>query len=432
MDANLQFLQNLIIALLLGSLIGVEREKDHHDNGEHAQHEFGGIRTMSLVGMLGFLVHEVFSTNLVMLATFTGAFLVLLVASYVVSSNLNKNSGATTELAAIFTYIMGILVARDQLLYAASVTLIVVLLLYFKEKLHDFAHHVEKNELYDAIKFIAVVFVVLPILPNKTYDQFGVVNPYMIWLIVVLISTISFLSYVVIKAIGAKKGIGAMGFFGGLISSTAVVINFSELSKKTKKIIHPFVIGILLASVAMFTRTLLEISFINSTLFSLLIVPFSLMGVTAILLSVFFWFRGRGDNNASYSDKDLALKSPLQLGTAIKFSLLLTSLLFVTAYVSKYYGNGGIYITSFLTGLMDVDAITVSMGNLSLKGEVTAMTATTAISIAVMTNTITKGFIVFFFASRPVALRTILSVFLVVGVGVVTLIVYNPNFYGTY
>lgn len=432
MDANLQFLQNLIIALLLGSLIGVEREKDHHDNGEHAQHEFGGIRTMSLVGMLGFLVNEVFSTNLVMLATFTGAFLVLLVASYVVSSNLNKNSGATTELAAIFTYIMGILVARDQLLYAATVTLIVVLLLYFKEKLHDFAHRVEKNELYDAIKFIAVVFVVLPILPNQTYDTFGVINPYMIWLIVVLISTISFLSYVVIKMIGAKKGIGAMGFLGGLISSTAVVVNFSELSKKTKKIVNPFVIGILFASVALFIRTLIEISFINPILTSILIIPLSTMGATALLLSIFFWFRGKEQNLTSYSDKDLNFKSPLQLGTAIKFSLLLTSLLFVTAYVSKYYGSGGIYITSFLTGLLDVDAITVSMANLSLKGEVTEITAATAVSIALITNTVSKGFIVFFFASRPVAWRTILSVFFVVGVGVITLIVYNPNFYGAY
>ena len=235
MDANLQFLQNLIIALLLGSLIGVEREKDHHGNIENVKHEFGGIRTMSLIGMLGYLVYQVFGDNLILLATFTGAFLLLLIASYVVTSALNKNTGATTEIAAIFTYIMGILVAQDQLLYASSVTLIVVLLLYFKEKLHDFAHHVERSELYDAIKFIAVVFVILPILPNQTYDSFGVINPYLIWLIVVLISTISFLSYVSIKVIGPKRGIGASGLLGGLISSTAVSISLAEISKKTKK-----------------------------------------------------------------------------------------------------------------------------------------------------------------------------------------------------
>lgn len=432
MDANLQFLQNLIIALLLGSLIGVEREKDHHENGENSQHEFGGIRTMSLVGMLGFLVTRVFTDDLVMLATFTGAFLLLLVASYVVSSNLNKNSGATTEIAAMFTYIMGILVAKDQLLYATPVTLIVVLLLYFKEKLHDFAHHVEKNELYDAIKFIAVVFVILPLLPNKTYDSFGVINPYLIWLIVVLISTISFLSYVAIKVIGTKKGIGASGFFGGLISSTAVVINFSELSKKTKKIINPIVIGILLASPAMFVRILIEVSFINPALFSTLVAPLSLMSITAILLAVFFWFRGKDETGNTYSDKDLKLKSPLQLGTAIQFSLLLTALLFVTAYVSRYYGRGGIYLTSFFTGFVDVDAITVSMGNLSLKGEISSAIASTAILIAIMTNTIVKAFIVFFFASRPVAVKTIFSMIIVVTVGILTLIVYNPNIYGAY
>lgn len=432
MDANIQFLQNLIVALLLGSLIGVEREKDHHENGESGKYEFGGIRTMSLVGMLGFLVYEIFGSNLVMLATFTGAFLLLLIASYVVSSTFNKNSGATTEIAAIFTYIMGILVANDQLLYATSVTLIVVLLLYFKEKLHDFAHHIEKNELYDAIKFIAVVFVILPILPNQTYDTFGVLNPYLIWFIVVLISTISFLSYVAIKVIGPKRGIGISGFLGGLISSTAVAISLAETSKKIKKIVNPFVVGILLASSTMFIRVLLEISFINPALFSTLIVPLSVMAVSGFLISAQFWFRDKDNAFNNYSDKDIKLKSPLQLSTAIQFALLLTGLLFVTAYVSKYYGTGGIYITSFLTGLLDVDAITVSMGNLSLKGEITSVVASTAISIAVMTNTLTKGLIVFFFASRSVGKRTILSMLFIVTAGLITLLVYNPEIYGAY
>ncbi len=432
MDANLQFLQNLIIALLLGSLIGVEREKDHHGNTENLQYEFGGIRTMSLIGMLGYLVYQVFGDNLVLLSTFTGAFLLLLIASYVVTSALNKNTGATTEIAAIFTYIMGILVAQDQLLYASSVTLIVVMLLYFKEKLHDFAHHIEKDELYDAIKFIAVVFVILPILPNQTYDAFGVVNPYLIWLIVVLISTISFLSYVAIKVIGPKRGIGASGFLGGLISSTAVSISLAELSKKTKKIVNPFVVGILLASSTMFVRVLLEITFVNPALFSTLILPLSVMAVSGLFVSAIFWFKEKDSSLNNYSGKDLKLKSPLQLTTAIQFALLLTGLLFVTAYVSKYYGSGGIYVTSFLTGLLDVDAITVSMANLSLKGEITSVVASTAITIAVMTNTLTKGFIVFFFASSAVGRRTILSMLFIVTTGLITLLLSNPGTYGTY
>lgn len=420
MDANLQFLQNLVIALLLGSLIGVEREKDHHDN-RHDNHEFGGIRTMSLVGMLGFLVYELFADNLVLLSVFTGAFLILLTVSYVISSLLNKNSGATTEIAAIFVYLTGLLVARGQLLFAASVTLVVVLLLYFKEKLHGFANKVAKIELYDAIKFIAVVFVVLPLLPNRNFGPLESINPYMIWLIVVLISGISFLSYVAVKMLGAKRGIALSGFFGGLISSTATSVSFSELSHKSKKIVNPLVAGILIACAGMFFRVLVEVAFVNRLILPDLLPSLLAMGFLGFLFAGYFWFVRKESADESYTDKDLNLKSPLQLGYAIQFALLLSALLFITTYVSKYYGNGGIYLTSFLTGLVDVDAIVVSMANLSLKGAVDQTTAVTAITLAVMTNTFSKALIVIFVASGKVGVKTMLSLLLVIAGGAVVL-----------
>lgn len=430
MNANLLFLQNLVIALLLGSLVGVEREKDYHENKQ--THEFGGIRTMSLVGMLGFLVYELFGDNLVLLSVFSAAFLILLTASYVVSSLLSKSSGATTEFAAIFVYLMGILVARGQLLFAASVTLVVVMLLYFKEKLHGFAHHIEKIELYDAIKFVAVVFVILPLLPNKNYGPLEAINPYTIWLIVVLISGISFLSYIAVKIAGTKRGIGLGGFFGGLISSTAVSVSFSESSNKSKKIVNPFVLGILIACSAMFFKVLVEVAFVNAAILPNLLLPLTMMGILGFILAGYFWFINKEGKDEHYSDKDLNLKSPLQLGSAIQFALLLTALLFVSSYVSKYYGSGGIYLTSFFTGLLDVDAITVSMANLSLTGAVSQSTAVTAITIATMTNTFSKALIVVFVASRKVGVKTTLSLLLIIMSGVIALAIYSPGIYGAY
>lgn len=431
MSANLLFLQNLIIALLLGSVIGVEREKDHHAN-QHETHEFGGIRTMSLVGMLGFLVYELFADNLVLLAVFTGAFLLLLMASYVITSVLNKNSGATTEIAAIFVYLTGLLVARGDLLFAASVTLVVVLLLYFKERLHGFANRIEKAELYDAIKFIAVVFVVLPLLPNRNFGPLDAFNPYTIWIIVVLISGISFLSYIAIRIVGAKKGIGLSGFLGGLISSTAVSVSFSEISRRNKKIINPFVFGILIAGSGMFIRVLVEVAFVNRTIVPNLLPPFLVMGVFGFLLAGYFWFASKEGATETYTAKDLNLKSPLQLGAAIQFALLLTALLFISTYVSKYYGSGGIFLTSFLTGLVDADAISVSMANLSLKGTVDNATAVTAITIAAMTNTFSKSLIVLFVASRKVGVKTMLALLAMILAGALALVVYTPQIYGAY
>ena len=250
MSEQLLFLQNLGLALLLGSLIGLERERTRHQEDVH---EFGGIRTLSLISVLGYLVYSIFPDS-VFFYIITAGFLALLVASYVMASYIDKTNGATTEVAGLFTYFIGILMAKGDLLIAAVITLVVVLLLYFKKPLHDLAHRIEKEELYDTIKFIAVVFVVLPLLPDQTFGPLEVLNPYEIWLIVVLISTISFISYIAIKVVGPKRGIGVGGFLGGLTSSTAVSLSFSQLSKKSSKIVNPFVFGILIASSAMFLR----------------------------------------------------------------------------------------------------------------------------------------------------------------------------------
>ena len=143
MSDPLLFLQNLGLTLLLGSLVGLERERDRFKVDAH---EFGGIRTMALTSVLGYLVY-VFFQDSSLFPIVTAGFLLLLVASYVMSSYLNKNTGATTEMAGIFTYFIGILMAMGETLVATVITLLVVVLLYFKEALHAFAHRVEKEEL---------------------------------------------------------------------------------------------------------------------------------------------------------------------------------------------------------------------------------------------------------------------------------------------
>lgn len=430
MDAtNIEFIQNLLIAMFLGSLIGVEREKDHHENG--SRHEFGGIRTMSLIGMLGYLLYAIFSDQILSFLTFSSAFLLLLIASYVVSSYLNKNSGATTEVAALFVFLMGVLVAMEKLVYAASVTLIVVLLLYFKEKLHSFAQKVQKQELYATIKFIAVVFIVLPLLPDKTFGPLDVFNPHTVWIMVVLISTISFLSYVAIKIIGPKRGIGVAGFLGGLISSTALTLSFSDLSKRSQKIVNPFVFAIILASSAMFFRVIIEVTFINPNLVQNLFYPLLLMGISGLVISLYFWTSRAGKKTKEFSTNDLDLKSPLNLSSAIKFSLLLVAILFLSKYVGLNFGDKGIYLTAFLAGLIDVDSITISMANLNLSKDISISSATSAIVIATMTNTLVKGFIVLFLGSRQVGVKIMFSVATIILVGFITLIISNQFIYGS-
>ncbi|MFT7184164.1 MAG: uncharacterized membrane protein (DUF4010 family) [Oceanicoccus sp.] len=422
MTEPLMFLQGLGLSLLLGALVGIEREKDHYD--EKGRHQFG-LRTMSLTAMLGYVSYMLFSLNTPIFAVFTSGFFLLLLASYWKTASKNVNTGVTTEMAAIFVFIIGILMGMDQLLMAASTTLVVLLLLYFKESLHHFAHKVSKQEFYAGVKFLAIVFVILPLLPNEIMGPLEVLNPYVIWFVVVLISSISFLSYIAIKWLGPRNGIGFGGFLGGLVSSTAVSMSFSDLSKKNKKIVNPFVFGILLASTAMFFRVLLEVFALNKELLPYLLVPMGSMGAAGLLICLILWFSAKNDKKPKFTEKDLKLKSPFQLKPAIQFGLLFAALLLISKYATQTFGDQGLYITAFLSGVMDVDAITVSMANLHKAGEISANSASIAVTIAAMTNTLSKGLIVLSFGSKRVGRRVLFGMTLILVIGAASLFTFT-------
>jgi len=428
MEDNLVFLQNLGLALLLGGIIGLERERNHKD--KDLKHEFGGLRTMSLAGMLGYIVFILFGGDTILFSVFSAGFMLLIMTAYRLSSDLDKKTGATTELAAYFVYIIGVLVGMEQVLPAAVITLAVVMLLYFKERLHNFAHKVEREELYDTIKFVAIAFVVLPLLPNEVMGPMNVLNPYVIWLVVVLISSISFLSYVAIKWLGPRHGVGLGGFLGGLISSTAVSMSFSQMSKKSGKLVNVFSFGIVIAAAAMFFRVLIEVSILNQKLLSYLYLPLVAMGGTGLIFSAIFWFQSRGKSVKKLTCKDLNLKSPFQMWPAIQFGLLFAALLFISKFVGEYFGDKGIYLTAALTGLVDVDAITVSMANLSAQGAISTEAGAIAVSLAAMINTLVKGGIVVFFGSKKVGARVLLTAITMVIVGLTVLFFNTPDIYG--
>lgn len=416
MNESLLFLQGLLLSLFLGALIGIEREKDHSDKLEH--HQFG-VRTLSMTAMLGFVVHQLFSTNTALFAAISVGFLGLLLASYWKTAKPNVNTGVTTELAAIFVYLVGILMSLGEMLMATIVTFAVLLLLYFKENLHRFAHGITKEEVYAGLKFIAIAFIVLPLLPNETVGPLDVLNPYSIWFVVVLISSISLASYAAIKWLGPRNGIGFGGFLGGLISSTAVSMSFSAMSKKNTKVVNPFVFGVLIASTAMFFRVLVEVFALNPILLETLWLPIGSMGLAGLIVCLVLWLFSDHKKKTAFTDKDLQLSSPFQLKPAIQFGLLFAALLLISTFANLQFGEKGLYVTAFISGVMDVDAITVSMAKLHNSGEISSFAASVAITIAAMTNTLAKALIVLFFGSRTVGIRVMggMSVMLLVGLG---------------
>lgn len=395
--------QKLIVSLLLGALIGLEREHTRHE--EKFGIRFAGIRTFALFGFFGAVAQIFFGEQEVFLWLLTAGILLLIVAGYVITSLTTKTAGATTELAAIGVYLIGFVVGRGEFLAATALALLVLIILHFKNPLHHFAYRISKEELTSTVKFMILAFIILPLLPNIPYGPLSVFNPYLIWLMVVFISGISFASYLAMKFLGKKKGIGIMGFLGGFVSSTALTLSFSHESKKHPDLVNPYVFAITIASSAMFFRMLVEMAVLNQNLFQKLLIPLALMGITGAILSIFFWRRKEATSTSaehqltSHAQK---LESPFTIKPALKFAFVFAIILFISKAASLSFGDRGIYITSFLSGILDVDAITVSLANLA-KVDLSETVASRAIFIAAVMNTVSKGILFTMFGNGKVA-----------------------------
>lgn len=402
-------LEKIGIAVLLSGLIGLERQKRFQ---KYSNQMFGGIRTYTLMGLLGALSFILSSYSILFFVVLSSGFLLFLIVSYVVTSRKIDSSGATSEFASILVYIVGILSAMGQFVLATAIALLVLAILHFKDPLHKWAKHLKNAEIVSTIEFAVIAFVVLPSLPNTEYGMYGFFNPYIVWLMVVLISGISFASYIAMKVLGARKGIGAIGFLGGLVSSTALTLSFAGESKKDNSIVNPYVAAIIIACSAMFFRVLVEVGILSPDLVGFVALPMVVMGTTGMLFAVFFWFGKEKGKRQTLEKEVKTVKNPFALMPALKFGVFFVLIMFFAKFGGKTFGEQGIYLTSAVSGLVDVDAITVSIANL-FKDGLSKEVAVAGITIATIVNTIVKGSMLFILGGRKVSLR-VCGVFFVI------------------
>ena len=230
------------VALFIGLLVGLQREFAHDLDSETHDKNFAGVRTFALLGLLGCTgayLDELFSSGWIFVAIFAGSISLVAVA-YFISASGGK-LGMTTEVAAVMTILVGALCFWDQLALAVAIGVVMAALLSFKLELHGFAERLTREDIIAALKFALITAIVLPILPNESFwpPPFDVLNPYRIWLMVVFISGISFLGYVLFKLVGARRGTTLTGLLGGLVSSTATTLSFSERSRKNINLAKP-------------------------------------------------------------------------------------------------------------------------------------------------------------------------------------------------
>ena len=410
------------VALFIGLLVGLQREYSYDVDREGDKKSFAGVRTFALFGLLGCTaayLAELFSDSWV----FSTIILIsggLIAVSYFVSASAGQR-GMTTEVAAVVTVLSGALCYWDQLALAVAIAVVMAALLSFKFELHGFAERLTRDDIIAALKFALITAIILPILPNQSFwpPPSDVLNPYRIWLMVVLISGISFLGYVLFKLLGTRRGTSLTGLLGGLVSSTATTLSFAERSRKNTNLAKPFAMAIMIAWTVMFGRVLIEVWVVNRSLLEVVWLPVALAGIAGLLYAAYLYLAPHEDD-----EEDVEITNPFELRPAITFGLLFGLILLIARAAQMYLGNTGVYISAFVSGLADVDAITLSMAELSSSGEITLQTAARAIVIAIMANTLVKGGIVLSSGSGSIR-RTLLPGFiliLITGISVVVLL----------
>ena len=403
------------VALFIGILTGLQREHVSDEISNRSREMFAGVRTfalMSLAGCTAALVADLLSSPLV----FVCIFLLLggmVAAAYVVTA-WHGEVGLTTEMAAIVTILAGALCFWDQIPLAAALSVITTTLLSFKFELHKLAKRITQEDIIATLKFAIITIIILPILPNTSFwpTPFDVLNPYNIWLMVILISGISFLGYILMKLVGTNRGIGITGLLGGIVSSTAVTLSFSQRSHKNQQLAKPFALAIMLAWTIMFGRIIIEVATVNPSLLRLVLRPMALAGAIGLAFCAFFYF-------SPYTDEvgEVQLSNPFELKPAVQFGLIYALILLVARTAHFYFGETGVYVSSVISGLADVDAITLTMAEFSKVGSVELETAARAIILATISNTVVKGGMVFVMGASFLKRILVLPFLIIIGVG---------------
>ena len=384
----------IILSIALGFLIGLERNIHFNEEKEKG---FAGSRTFAIISLIGFL-SSYFYKNFPFLIyiSFFGIILLSSIAYFLKVFHYHKQ-GTTTHFSALLTFLIGNLVYFDKNL-AIILTIILVFVLNIKETLQKIELKLSTKDINSLLLLMTMTFIILPILPDKMVFYF---NPYKTWLMAVIIAFLSFLGYLAIKIIGEKYGILITGAAGGFISSTAVTLTLSKMFNKSLSNIYIFASAISIANTIMFARVLVETTLINQKLALILAFPYIITTIVGIVYS-FSLYKKSSLKNINFSISQFE-KNPLELDEAVKFAIIFGVIYSLVYYFSDKFGAIGIYIISLLSGLTDVDAITLSLSSLT-KEKISIIEGAIGISLASISNSLFKLSIVWIFGKKELAI----------------------------
>jgi uncharacterized membrane protein (DUF4010 family) len=407
-EVDVTVVRDFLIAVLIGALVGIEREKSKAVKGDFT---FGGLRTFILfaqAGAVGAWLSLHFNTPWVFVTT-VATVAAMVIAGYWIESRHDPEAlGLTTEIAALTVCLLGAVVMFGYPELAIVLAILTSSVLAFKQPLHSAVAKLSTDDIYAGLKLLIATFIVLPILPNAPIDPWQVIIPYKLWLLVILISALSLVGYVTVRWLGSTHGTAATGLAGGLVSSTAVTLSFARQSQvdTSAHAGDALAAGILLAWTVMFVRVVLTVAIVNRALVTHVLIPFTAMALAVAALAGVFYWRGLAAHAKLEQKSDLSVKNPFSLTASVQFGALFAAVLLVIHFAQTYAPEGGVYAVAALAGLTDVDAITLSMSEFA-RQDGSLATAAGAIAIAAISNTLVKCGLVVFLGSAAIRRRVV-------------------------
>lgn len=382
------FLINALIAVGVGALVGLERE--HHRDEVSS---FAGVRTFALVSLFGFIAAYLttkdpdFAWVLIAGVLLIGAFAIFL--AYI---KFEKGfPGLTTPMAMMVTFFAGALVGLDMLFAAAVVTLVTTFLLVSRRRLHRFAEILDDDEIIGALQFLTLAIILYPLTteldldaPWDVFNPGGILALNFVLLLVVFVSAISFVSFIIIRKEGPKRGLEFSGLLGGMINSEATTASISNMVKERKDLMKTAISGILFATGVMFIRNLIVVALSDPTLSTatILLVPAGISTVVAFLLGLFI-------KSGEVSDQKLEVKSPFAIMPALKFAGLILVISLISYLANEYLGSYGVYISA-IGGFVSSAAVAASLGTLVFTDNLDPLIAAQTIMLACAFSCVNK------------------------------------------
>jgi uncharacterized membrane protein (DUF4010 family) len=374
-------LAHFLTSLTIGLLIGLERERNPTAKA--------GLRTFTLVAMSG--------TLSALLSERTGApwilgagLLVLggmMVAAYLKDED-EADPGTTTVAAVVVCYGLGALVWYDYTQLAVTLGILTTVLLYFKTEMRGVSQRLSRLDLVSILQFAVLSFVILPVVPNRGFGPYEVLNPYQIWWMVVLISGLSLAGYAALRIVGQRHGALLTGLFGGIASSTATTLAFSRHGRADTQLTGIAALVILLANWVVLIRLSIVVAVVSP---SLLPAMLFVLGGGALVGLIAFYFVAWRPLESHAGAPELEIKNPTEVRAALSFGLLYAGVLLASAWLADLVGSAGVYAVALVSGLTDVDAITLSSLRLFGIGTLTAHQVATAVLLALLANIVFKA-----------------------------------------